>query len=136
VFLTGLVRICLLPMNYPLIPILSIPVLVFCVVQLLLVTRVCSLCKLLIINELLQAKSTIIADGNRKVVTPTEITVGFIDHFSLLPLKILIWSLRGLVAGELHHSTVNPVVVLDLHFYRCSCWWRSCRSTVRAPAVW
>ena len=105
-------------MIYPLIPILSIPVLVFCVVQFLLVTRVCSLCKLLIINQLLRAKSITITDGNRKVVTPTKIAVSFIDHFLLLPLKFLIWSLRGLVAGELHHSSVNPVVVLDLCFYR------------------
>ena len=94
-------------MNYPLISILSMPVLVFCVVQLLLVTRVCSLCKFFIINQLLRAKSTTITDDNRKVVTPTEITVGFIDHFPLLPLKFLIWSLRGLLAGELHCSTVN-----------------------------
>ena len=127
--------ICLLPMNYPLISILSVPILVFCVVQLLLVTRVCSLCKLLIINELLRAKSTTITDGNRKVVTPTEIAVGFIDHFLLLPLKFLIWSLRGLVAGELHPSTVNPVVVLDLCFSRCSCRRCSCGNTAKPPVV-
>jgi hypothetical protein len=130
------VRICLLPMNYPLIPILSVPVLTFCVTELLLVTRVCALCKLLIINELLRAKSTTITDGNRKVVTPTEIAVSFIDHFPLLPFKFLIWSLRGLVAGELHCSTVNPVVVLDLCFYRCSCQWCSCTSTVCASVAW
>ena len=127
--------ICLLPMNYPLIPRLSIPILVLCVAELLLVARVCSLCKFLITNELLRAKSTTIIDGNRKVVTPTELAVGFIDHFPLLPLKFLIWSLRGLVAGELHCSTVNPVVVLDLCFYRCSCRWCSWSSTVRAPVV-
>jgi hypothetical protein len=130
------VRICPLPMNYPLIPILSVPVLVFCVVQLLLVTRVCSLCRFRVINELLRAKSTTITDGNRKVVTPTKLTVGFIDHFPLLPLKFLIWSLRGLVAGELDHSTVNPVVVVDLCFSRCSCWRCSCSSTAQSPAVW
>jgi hypothetical protein len=101
-------------MNYHLILILSIPVLVFCVVQLILVTRVCSLCRLLIINELLRAKSATFTDGNRKVVIPTELAVGFIDHFLLFPLKVLIWSLRSLVAGELHCSTVNHVVVLDL----------------------
>jgi hypothetical protein len=127
---------CLLPMIYPLIPIISIPVLVFCVVQLVLVTRVCSLCKLLIINLLLRAKSITITDGNRKVLTPTEIAVGFIDHFPLLPLKFVIWSLRGLVAGELPHSTVNPVVVLDLCFYRCSYRWCSCRRTGLAPVAW
>jgi hypothetical protein len=44
-------------------------------------------------------------------VTHTEITVGFIDHFSLLLLKFVIWSLRGLLAGELHHSTVNIVTI-------------------------
>ena len=98
-------------MNYPLIPILSAPVLVFCVTEFLLVTRVSSLCKLLIINELLRAKSTTTTDGNRKVVTPTELAVGFIDHFPLLPLKFVIWSLRGLLAGELHHSAVNIVTI-------------------------
>ena len=122
-------------MNYPLIPILSLSVLIFCVVQLILVTRVCSLCKFLIINELLRAKSTTITDGNRKVVTPTELAVGFIDHFPLLPLKFVIWSLRGLVAGESHRSTVNPVAVLDLCFYRCSCQRCSCSNTARPPVV-
>jgi hypothetical protein len=63
------------------------PVLVFCVVQLLLVTRVCSLCKFLIINERLWAKFTTITDGNGKVVAPTEIAVGFIDHFPTLSLS-------------------------------------------------
>ena len=125
-------RVCLLPMNYPLIQILSVPVLTFCVTELLLVTRVCALCKLLIINELPRAKSTTITDGTRKVVTPTELAVGFIDHFPLLPLKFVIWSLRGLVAGELHRSTVNRVAVLDQCFYRCSCRRCSCRSTGRA----
>jgi hypothetical protein len=67
-------------MNYPLIPILSAPVLVFCVTELLLVTRVCSLCKLLITNELLRAKSTSITDDNGKVVTTTDFTVSYIDH--------------------------------------------------------
>jgi hypothetical protein len=123
-------------MNYPLIPILSVPVLVFCVVQLLLVTRVCSLCRLLIVNELLRAKSTTITDGNGKVVTPTDIAVGYIDHFSFLPLKFVIWSLRGLLAGELHHAAVNIVVVFDLCFYRCSYWWCSCSGIIRAPVAW
>jgi hypothetical protein len=45
--------------------------------------------------------SSTIIDGNRKVVTSTEIAVSFIDHSPLLPLKFLIWSLRGVVAGEL-----------------------------------
>ena len=68
-------------MNYPLITILSTPVLVFCVVQLLLVTRVCSLCRFLITNELLRAKSTTVTDCNGKVVTPAEIPVSYIDAF-------------------------------------------------------
>ena len=80
-------------MNYPLIPILSEPVLVFCVTELLLVTRVCSLCMFVVINELPRAKSTTITDGNGKVVTPTEIAVGYIDHSPLLLLKFVIWSL-------------------------------------------
>jgi hypothetical protein len=99
-------------MNYTLIQILSLPVLVICVVQLLLIPRVCSLCRFLIINELLWAKSTTITDGNGKVVTPTKNAVGFIDRFLLLPLKFIIWSLRGLLAGELYGSTINPVVIL------------------------
>jgi hypothetical protein len=123
---------------YLLIPglILSIPVLVFCVVQLLLVTRVCSLCKFLVINELLRAKSTTITDGNGKVVTLTDIAVDYINHFPLLPLKFVIWSLRGLVAGELHRSAVNPTVVLDLCLSRCSCRRCSCSSTGCAPVAW
>jgi hypothetical protein len=130
------VRVCLLPKIYLLILILSIPVLGFCVAELLLATRVCSLCKLLITNELLRAKSTTITDDNGKVVTPTEIAAGFIDYFLLLPLKFVVWSLRGLVASELYGSTVNPVVGLDLCFSRW-CYWRyRCRSTVRAPVVW
>ena len=129
-------RICLLPMIYPLIPILSIPVLVFCVVQLLLVTRVCSLCKLLIANELLRAEFKTIIDDNGKVVTHTEITASYIDHFPFLPLKFIIWSLRGLLAGELHRSTADLVVVLDLCFYRCSCWQCSYSSIDWAPGPW
>jgi hypothetical protein len=74
-------------MNSPLIPILSIPILVFCVAELLLVTRVCSLCKFLITNELLRTESEIIIDNNGKVVAPTEIAVAFINHFPLLSLS-------------------------------------------------
>ena len=128
-------RVYLLPRGYPLIPILSVPVLTFCVAGLLLVTRVCSLCRFSITNQLLRAKSTTITDGNGKVVTPAEIAVSYIDHFPLLPLKFVIWSLRGLLAGELHCSTVNPVVVLDLYFSRCSCQQCSCINTVRPPVV-
>jgi hypothetical protein len=98
-------------MNYPLIPILSAPVLVFCVTELVLVTRVCSLCKLLITNELLRANSTTITDNNRKVVTPTDLTIGYTDHFPIFSFKFVIWSLRGLLAGELHRSAFNPIVV-------------------------
>ena len=47
-------------------------------------------------------------------MTPTEIAVGFIDHFPLLLHKFVIWSLRGLVAGELYGSTVNPVNYVSL----------------------
>ncbi|KIM74759.1 hypothetical protein PILCRDRAFT_14197 [Piloderma croceum F 1598] len=83
-----------------------IPVLGFCVAELLLATRVCSLCKLLITNELLRAKSTTITDDNGKVVTPTEIAAGFIDYFLLLPLKFVVWSLRGLVASGVIGGTV------------------------------
>jgi hypothetical protein len=131
------VRVCLLPTIYLLIPglNLSIPVLVFWVVQLLLVTRVCSLCKFLI-NELLRAKSTTITDGNGKVVTPTDIAVNYINHVPLLPLKFVIWSLRGLVAGELYCYTVNPMVVLDLCLSRCSCRRCSCSCTGCAPVAW
>jgi hypothetical protein len=107
------VRVFLLPKDYPLITILSVPVLNLCVAELLLVTRVCSLCKFLIAYELLQANSITITDDNGKVVTPTDIAVGYIDHFSFLPLKFVIWSLRGLLAGEFRCSTVNPMVVLD-----------------------
>jgi hypothetical protein len=31
--------------------------------------------------------------------------------FFLLLLKFVIWSLRGLLAGELHHSAVNIVTI-------------------------
>src|ERR1700679_1397825 len=103
-------------MNYPLIPILSTPVLVFCVTELLLVTRVCSLCKLSNTNELLRANSTTITDNNGKVVTPTDVTVGYTDHFPFFSLKFVNWSLRGLLAGELHRSAFNPVVVCNSCF--------------------
>jgi hypothetical protein len=109
--------------------IISVPILVFCVTELLLVMRVCALCKLLITNKLLRAKFKIITD-NGKVVTPTKIAVSYIDHFPLLPLKFVIWSLRGLLAGELHHYKVNIAIVLDLCFSRCSCRRYSCTSTV------
>ncbi|KIM80417.1 hypothetical protein PILCRDRAFT_822545 [Piloderma croceum F 1598] len=75
------------------------PVLVFCVTELLLVTRVCSLCKLLITNERLRANSTTITDDNGKVVTTTNVAVGYIDHFPIFSLEFVIWSLRGLLAG-------------------------------------
>jgi hypothetical protein len=68
--------------------ILSVPVLVFCVAELLLVTRVCSLCRFLIINESLRAKSTTVADGNGKVVTPTKIAVGILTIFSFRHLSL------------------------------------------------
>jgi len=126
------IYICLLPTKI-LIP--SIPVLVFCVVQLILVTRVCSLCMFLIINKLLLVQTTTITDDNGKV-DPYQDHCWLYWPFSLLLLKFVIWSLQGLVAGELYHSTVNPVVVLDLCFSRCSCWQCSYRSTVHAPVVW
>ena len=124
----------MLSRSYSLIPILSVPILAFCVAELLLVTRVCALCKLLIANEHLRAKSTIIADDNGKVVIPTTIVVSNINVFPILPLKFVIWSLRGLVAGGLHHFNVNSVV-LKLCFSRCSCWRCSYRRTIRAPVV-
>jgi hypothetical protein len=68
-------------------------VLVFGITELLLVTCIFSLCKCLITNELLWTESTTITDGNGKVVIPIDIAVGYIDHFLLLPLKFVIWSL-------------------------------------------
>ena len=129
-------RVHLLPRYYPLIQILSMPVFVFCVVELLFITRVCTLCKLLITHRLPRAKLATITDSNRKVVISTEIAVGYINHFLLLPLKFVIWSLRGLLASELHCSTIHPVVMLDLCFSRCSCQQCNFSSTVCTSVVW
>ena len=46
-------------------------------------------------------------------MAPTEIAVGYVNHFPLLPLKFIIWSLRGFLAGELHGFIVIPMVVLN-----------------------
>ena len=46
-------------------------------------------------------------------MAPTEIAVGYVNQFSLLPLEFIIWSLRGLLAGELHGFTVILMVVLN-----------------------
>jgi hypothetical protein len=43
-------------------------------------------------------------------MTPTEIAVSYVNHFPLLPLKFIIWSLRSLLAGELHGFIVIPMV--------------------------
>ena len=44
-------------------------------------------------------------------MTPTEIAVSYVDHFPLLPRKFIIWSLRGLLASELHGFIVIFMVV-------------------------